>query len=71
MTSINRPTVIIKISNANNATLYHAVSTCHNLDLVLFREFYGVYDQSEINKLVLKVSKMKTIDFGTQHRLVF
>lgn len=55
---------------ADDATSYHAASTCHKLNLDLSREPYVVYDWIKINKLILNASKTKSIAFGSRHIFV-
>lgn len=46
---------------ADDATLYHAASTCYKLNLVLSRELYAVYDWIKMNELLLNISKTQSI----------
>lgn len=52
---------------ADDATSYHAASTCHKLNLDLSREPYVGYDWIQINKYILNASKTKSKAFGSRH----
>lgn len=54
---------------ADDTTVYMAEPTTEELERVLNRELQSVVDWITNNKLVLNVSKTKSIEFGTNHCL--
>ncbi len=54
---------------ADDSTLYYAAATCSELNQVLTRELYFIYDWVKPNKLVLNISKTVCMLFGSNHSL--
>lgn len=54
---------------ADYSTLYHATPSCNVLNEVLNKELKVVHDWIVCNRLVLNISKTKSIVMGTRHRL--
>ena len=54
---------------ADDSTLYYAAKTVSELDNVLSAELNKVFDWIKQNKLVLNISKTKSIVLGSSHKL--
>ena len=54
---------------ADDSTLYYAAKTVSELDNVLSTELNMVFDWIKRNKMVLNISKTKSIILGSSHKL--
>jgi len=54
---------------ADDSTLYYAAKTVSELNNILTAELNRVFDWIKRNKLVLNISKTKSIIFGSSYKL--